>query len=73
MAVYYDNNVVGHIPYNLAPKVSALLKRDFNKGFAEITGERVDRGAGYGLEVPGYGLEVPCHGVCTVYMVSSLM
>ena len=73
VAVYYDNNVVGHIPYNLAPKVSALLKRDFNKGFAEITGERVDRGAGYGLEVPGYGLEVPCHGVCTVYMVSSLM
>ena len=37
-AVYYDNDVVGHIPYNLAPKVSAFLKRDVNKGFAEITG-----------------------------------
>ena len=52
VAVYYDNDVVGHIPYNLAPKVSAFLKRDVNKGFAEITGERVNRGAGYGLEVP---------------------
>ena len=49
-AVYYDNDVVGHIPYNLVPKVSAFLKRDVNKGFAEITG--MNRGAGYGLEVP---------------------
>ena len=49
-AVYYDNEVVGHIPYNLAPKVSAFLKRDDNKGFAEITG--MNCGAGYGLEVP---------------------
>ena len=60
-AVYYDNDdVVGHILYNLAPKVSAFLKRDVNKGFAEITG--MNRGAGYGLEVPCvyrlYGLKV---------------
>ena len=48
-AVYYDNDVVGHIPYNLAPKVSAFLKRDVDKGFAEITG--MNHGAGYGLEV----------------------
>ena len=47
--MYYGNDVVGHIPYNLAPKVSAFLKRDV-KGFAEITG--MNRGAGYGLEVP---------------------
>ena len=37
-AVYYDNNIVGPIPYNPAPKISAFLKRDVNKGFAEITG-----------------------------------
>ena len=49
-AVYYDNDVVGHIPYNLAPKVSTFLKRDVNKGFAEITG--MNCGAGYGLKVP---------------------
>ena len=49
-AVYYDNDIVGHISYNLAPKVSAFLRRDDNKGFAEITG--MNGGAGYGLEVP---------------------
>ena len=52
MAVYYDNHVVGHIPYNITPKVSAFLRRDVNKGFAEVTGDKVNRGAGYGLEVP---------------------
>ena len=52
VAVYYDNHVVGHIPYNIAPKVSAFLRRDVNKGFAEVTEDKVNRGAGYGLEVP---------------------
>ena len=45
VAVYYDNYVVGHIPYNIAPKVSAFLRRDVNKGFAEVTGDKVNRGA----------------------------
>jgi len=49
VAVYLEDQVVGHVPYNLAPKVSAFLRRDINKGFAEVT---VNRGAGYGLEVP---------------------
>ena len=44
--------MVGHIPYNLAPKISAFLRRDVNKAFAEVTGARVNRGAGYGLEIP---------------------
>lgn len=52
VAVYLEDQVVGHVPYNLAPKVSAFLRRDVNKGFAEVTGVRVNRGAGYGLEVP---------------------
>ena len=52
VAVYYDNHIVGHIPYNIAPKVSAFLRRDINKGFAEVTGDKVNRGAGYGPEVP---------------------
>ena len=46
------NSTVGHIPYNLAPIVSSFLSRGFNKGMVEVTGERVNRGAGYGLEVP---------------------
>ena len=41
-AVYYENQVVGHVPYNLAPTVSAFLRRDVNKGFAEVTGDKVN-------------------------------
>ena len=43
---------MGHVPYNLAPIASAFLKRSGNKGMAEVTGSRVNRGAGYGLEIP---------------------
>ena len=32
--------------------ISQFLRRDCNKGFAEVTGPRVNRGAGYGLEIP---------------------
>ena len=28
------------------------MARDVNKAFAEVTGERVNRKAGYGLEIP---------------------
>ena len=43
---------MGHIPYNIAPRLSQFLKRDVNKGFAEVTGEKLNKGAGYGLEIP---------------------
>jgi hypothetical protein len=43
---------VGHVPYNLAKCISQFLSRDANKGFAKVTGNRVNRGAGYGMEVP---------------------
>ena len=46
------NTTVGHIPYNLAQIFSSSLSRGFNKGTVEVTGEKVNRGAGYGLEVP---------------------
>ena len=49
--LYFENQVVDYIPYNSAPKVSAFLRRDVNKGFA-AAGDRVNSGAGYGLEVP---------------------
>ena len=29
-----------------------FLRRDVNKAFVEVTGEKVNRGAGYGLEIP---------------------
>ena len=41
---------------------SRFLRRDCNNGFVEVTGNCVNRGAGYGMEVPCiyrlYGLHV---------------
>ena len=33
-----DTEIVGHVPYNLAPRMSAFYMRDTNKTVAEITG-----------------------------------
>lgn len=44
--------VVGHVPYNISSGLSMFLRQDCNKGFAEVTGNCVNRGAGYGMEVP---------------------
>ena len=64
VAVRDEEVVVGHIPYNLAPIVERFLRREANKGFAEVTGSKVNQGAGYGLEIPCiyrlYGLNVYC-------------
>ena len=43
-----DSTVEGHVPYNLAPLFFYFLAREFNKGSVCITGERMNRGAGYG-------------------------
>lgn len=32
--------------------LAGFLRRDVNKAFAEVTGQKVNRGAGYGLEIP---------------------
>ena len=42
-----EDLIVGHVPYNLAPVVEMFLRREVNTGFAEVTGSRVNRGAGY--------------------------
>ena len=52
VAVYKDDQVVGHVPFNLAPSFSHFLKRDVNKAFAKVIGEKINRGAGYRLEIP---------------------
>ena len=52
VALYEDDRIVGHVPFNLAPYLSRFLARDVNKAFAEVTGEKVNRKAGYGLEIP---------------------
>ena len=52
VAIKKSSGTVGHVPFNLAPVLSAFLKRSLNKGLVEVTGSRVNRGAGYGLEIP---------------------
>ena len=52
VSVVRSGLTVGHVPYNLAPSLSNFLKRAFNKETAEITGDKVIRGGGYGLQVP---------------------
>ena len=47
-----SGKTVGHVPFNLASIISAFLKRSCNKGLVEVTGNRVNRGADYGLEIP---------------------
>ena len=46
------STVVGHMPYNTAPAVSHFLKRNTNKATVGVTGAVVNRGAGYGMEIP---------------------
>ena len=52
VSVYLEDMIVGHVPQNLAARLSLFLRRDMNKAFAEVKGDRINRGAGYGLEVP---------------------
>ena len=44
--------MVGHVPYNIASVISQFFKRDCNKDFVQVTRNKVNRGAGYGLELP---------------------
>ena len=52
VVVWKEDKIVGHVPYNIASVISQFLRRDCNKGFVQVTGNKVNRGAGYGLEVP---------------------
>ena len=52
VAVFKEDQVVGHVPFNLAPSISLFLKRDINKAFAKVAGDKFNRGGGYGLEIP---------------------
>ena len=51
VAVFKDTRIVGHVPQNLPPWLFQFLRRDVNKAFVEVGGERVNRGVGYGLEI----------------------
>lgn len=46
VAVLKDDLIVGHVPHNFASRLFHFLRRDVNKAFAEVTGAKVNRGAG---------------------------
>ena len=52
VAVLREDQTVGHVPFNISSVISQFLRREGNQGFAEVTGDKVNRGAGYGLEIP---------------------
>ena len=52
VAVVKDSCIVGHVPRQLSPVIFHFLARSCNRGIAEITGNKVNHGAGYGLKVP---------------------
>ena len=52
VAVKLEGCVVGHLPFNIAFTVSRFLNRSINKGTVEVTRERINRAAGYGLGIP---------------------
>ncbi len=47
-----EQEVVGHVPRNLATIFHHFLNRELNNGFVEVTAMPVNRGAGMGMEVP---------------------
>ena len=44
--------VVGHVPKLMAQWVTRFLKRQTNSATVVVKGKRINRGAGYGLELP---------------------
>ena len=50
VAIMKDKKVVGHVPLSY----SRFLQIPSSSLSCKVTGERVNRGGGYGLEVPAY-------------------
>lgn len=49
---FNGETVLGHVPKLIALWLTKFLKRPTSKGRAAVKGKRVNRGAGYGLEIP---------------------
>ena len=52
MSIVKDGAVVGHVPKYDSRVICFFLKRVESVGFCEVTGSRVNRGVGLGLEIP---------------------
>ena len=49
VSVLKEEQIVGHVPFNISNTVSQFLRRAGNTGFAEVTGHYVNQGADYGV------------------------
>lgn len=68
VAVKKEEVIVGHVPFNVNPCISAFLRHDTNRssGFATVISDKVNKGAGYGLEIPcEYSLCGPKPYICS--------
>ena len=51
VVIIRHRSVVSHLPFSLALVVAAFLSRGVKKALVEVTGTKVNRGAGYGIEI----------------------
>ena len=49
---FYEEIIVGHVPQNISNICSKFLKIPNTSIEVEVVGKRVNRGGGYGLEIP---------------------
>ena len=52
VAVLKDNVIVGHVPYNLAPRLSQFLRREINNASAVGYGRESKQKSRLRLEIP---------------------
>ena len=51
-AIFFKDRIFGHVPKNLSRVMNCFLKIPGCSIACKVTGKRVNRGAGYGLEIP---------------------
>ena len=47
-----EGQIVGHVPFSLSPNLFTVLEKRCEQSFSRVTGGKVNRGTGYGLEIP---------------------
>ena len=52
LAILLEEQIVGHVPKNLSKIFHQFMKIPNYTIRCKVTGKRVNRGAGYGLEIP---------------------
>ena len=52
IAIFHSKKIVGHVPKNLCKFFYQFLSLLNSTISCEVTGKRVNRGGGYGLEIP---------------------